>query len=37
MNTPGQGWGNWTWRLGGGQLGPELAARLGRLAEITGR
>ena len=37
MNTPGTVEGNWVWRMSGTELTPELAARLGRLAEIYGR
>jgi 4-alpha-glucanotransferase len=37
MNRPGTAQGNWTWRLAGGQLTPELATRLARLAHTYGR
>ncbi|HUP62715.1 MAG TPA: 4-alpha-glucanotransferase [Thermoanaerobaculia bacterium] len=37
MNRPGDGKDNWTWRLLPGALTHEQAARLRRLAEITGR
>jgi 4-alpha-glucanotransferase len=37
MNTPGRAAGNWTWRLRSGQLGPQEAAWLRRLAEVSGR
>lgn len=37
MNVPGRAEGNWRWRLGEGQLTPELAGRLRRLAEVSGR
>ncbi|HVS31428.1 MAG TPA: 4-alpha-glucanotransferase [Thermoanaerobaculia bacterium] len=37
MNTPGAEENNWSWRLELGALTPEHAARLRRLAEITGR
>jgi 4-alpha-glucanotransferase len=37
MNRPGDGEENWAWRLPPGALTPELAARVRRLAEITGR
>ncbi|HEU4887282.1 MAG TPA: 4-alpha-glucanotransferase [Thermoanaerobaculia bacterium] len=37
MNTPGDEKGNWTWRLAGGALTREDAARLRKLATLTGR
>lgn len=37
MNRPGTTVGNWTWRLGQGQLSPALAGRLHELAEATDR
>ncbi|MDP9192067.1 MAG: 4-alpha-glucanotransferase [Acidobacteriota bacterium] len=37
MNTPGAETGNWTWRLPAGALTREDAARLRKLAVITGR
>jgi 4-alpha-glucanotransferase len=37
LNTPGRSRGNWTWRLREGALTEALAARLRRLAEVTGR
>jgi len=37
MNTPGEANGNWGWRLRPGALDTEAAARLRRLAEISGR
>jgi 4-alpha-glucanotransferase len=37
MNTPGRSKGNWAWRARANQFGPELAARLRRLASLTGR
>ena len=37
MNTPGPTTGNWAWRLRPGELTPERAERLRRLAEETGR
>jgi 4-alpha-glucanotransferase len=37
MNTPGLAEGNWTWRAPDDAFRPELAARLRRLAELTGR
>jgi 4-alpha-glucanotransferase len=37
MNRPGSGHGNWAWRLENGSLTDELAVRLRRLAEETGR
>lgn len=37
MNTPGAETGNWTWRLSPGALTREDAARLRKLATITGR
>ena len=36
MNTPGAE-GNWSWRLPAGALTRENAARLRRLAVLTGR
>jgi 4-alpha-glucanotransferase len=37
MNTPGQAADNWSWRVGREGLRPEIASRLRRLAELTGR
>jgi 4-alpha-glucanotransferase len=37
MNRPGAGLDNWSWRLQPASLTPEHAAKLRRLAEITGR
>jgi 4-alpha-glucanotransferase len=37
MNTPGAEKGNWTWRLPAGALTREDAARLRKLATLTGR
>jgi 4-alpha-glucanotransferase len=37
MNTPGTDVGNWSWRLRGGVLTDELAARLRGVSEATGR
>ena len=37
MNTPGQAATNWSWRVSSGALSPERAARLRRLAVLTGR
>jgi 4-alpha-glucanotransferase len=37
MNTPGAEHGNWTWRLPAGALTREDAARLRKLATLTGR
>jgi 4-alpha-glucanotransferase len=37
MNTPGQAVTNWSWRISSGALSPERAARLRRLAVLTGR
>jgi 4-alpha-glucanotransferase len=37
MNTPGAETGNWTWRLPAGALTREDAARLRKLATLTGR
>lgn len=37
MNTPGRAAGNWAWRARSEDFTPELAARLRRLAELTGR
>ena len=37
MNTPGTETGNWSWRLRGGELTDELAARLRGVTEVTGR
>jgi 4-alpha-glucanotransferase len=37
MNTPGQGHGNWRWRLKPGALTPEIARRLGHLTELYNR
>jgi 4-alpha-glucanotransferase len=37
MNTPGRMEGNWGWRFREGALTPELAARLRRLVEASGR
>jgi 4-alpha-glucanotransferase len=37
MNTPGAEHGNWTWRLAAGALTREDAARLRKLAALTGR
>jgi 4-alpha-glucanotransferase len=37
MNVPGEPDGNWAWRVLPGQLGPDHAARLRYLAQLTGR
>ncbi|HSQ34426.1 MAG TPA: 4-alpha-glucanotransferase [Candidatus Binatia bacterium] len=37
MNTPGQGAGNWNWKLTPGALTPELAQRLRKLTGLYGR
>jgi 4-alpha-glucanotransferase len=37
MNRPGKAQGNWTWRLAGGELTPELATRLAQLAQTYER
>jgi 4-alpha-glucanotransferase len=37
FNTPGETAGNWRWRLAAGAFTPELADRLRRLGEATGR
>jgi 4-alpha-glucanotransferase len=37
MNTPAKPDGNWAWRARREQFRPELAARLRRLAELSGR
>ena len=37
MNTPGRAAGNWLWRARAEDFSPELAARLRRLARLTGR
>jgi 4-alpha-glucanotransferase len=37
FNTPGETAGNWRWRMPAGAFTPELAARLRRLVEATGR
>jgi 4-alpha-glucanotransferase len=37
MNTPSVYRGNWRWRFDQGQLKPEIAAKLARLAEVTDR
>jgi 4-alpha-glucanotransferase len=37
MNTPGRAAGNWAWRARSEDFTPERAARLRRLAELTGR
>ena len=37
MNRPGETEGNWAWRLEGGELTPELAARLRAATEASGR
>jgi 4-alpha-glucanotransferase len=37
MNTPGEPYGNWTWRLEPGQLTDALAERLRAAAAATGR
>lgn len=37
MNTPGMAEGNWTWRLDGSALAPDLAARMKDLAATYGR
>jgi 4-alpha-glucanotransferase len=37
MNTPGQSATNWSWRISSGALSSERAARLRRLAVLTGR
>lgn len=37
MNTPGRSEGNWSWRARGEDFTPERAARLERLARLTGR
>ncbi len=37
MNTPGEPYGNWTWRLAPGQLTKEVAERLREATETAGR
>jgi 4-alpha-glucanotransferase len=37
FNTPGETAGNWRWRMADGAFTPELAGRLRRLVEATGR
>jgi len=37
MNTPGAERGNWTWRLAAGALTREIAAKVRKLAAISGR
>jgi 4-alpha-glucanotransferase len=37
MNTPGRAGGNWLWRARADDFSPERAARLRRLARLTGR
>ncbi len=37
MNRPSTVSGNWSWRLSGGELTPELAAKIASLVEATGR
>ena len=37
MNIPSQAAGNWRWRVQSEMLRPELASKLGALAEITDR
>jgi 4-alpha-glucanotransferase len=37
MNTPGTRYGNWEWRARRSQFRPDLASRLRKLAERTGR
>jgi 4-alpha-glucanotransferase len=37
MNVPGRAHGNWAWRASKDAFGPEVAARLRRLGELTGR
>jgi 4-alpha-glucanotransferase len=37
MNVPGRAGGNWAWRFDWGQVAPELAARLHRLATLGDR
>ena len=37
LNVPGEARGNWTWRAEEAQFTPARAARLRRLAELTGR
>jgi 4-alpha-glucanotransferase len=37
MNTPSVYQGNWRWRFDEGQLTPEIAVKLARLAEVTDR
>ncbi len=37
MNVPGKAKGNWGWRAEKASFSPQLAARLRRLAELTGR
>jgi 4-alpha-glucanotransferase len=37
MNTPSLERGNWKWRVGPGQLTPELSAKLAHLVEVTDR
>ena len=37
FNTPGETTGNWRWRMPDGAFSPELADRLRRLVEATGR
>ena len=37
MNVPGRADGNWAWRAPKDAFRPEVASRLLRLAELTGR
>ena len=37
MNVPGKAAGNWSWRADKGAFTEDAAARLRRLAELTGR
>ena len=37
MNVPGTQGGNWQWRLLPGELTPELAAKIRRMAVLYGR
>jgi 4-alpha-glucanotransferase len=37
MNIPGKAKGNWRWRFSAGAITPEIANRLGKLTEVSGR
>jgi 4-alpha-glucanotransferase len=37
MNIPGQGAGNWTWKLTQGALTPEIGQRLRQLTSLYNR